>query len=102
MLANRGSRFLSCIAAAASDSSPTLYLKLNQEILQVYATKVALEGQKNLDLVQSILISSLWYYPPERYAVDASQMASELLFRLAYKVPSFRSFAYFEPPDSIS
>ena len=55
------------IAASASTADPTLNLKLNKEILQIYATKVALQGQKNLDLVQSILISSLWYYPPERY-----------------------------------
>ena len=55
------------IAAASGTADPALHLKLNQEILQVYATKVAFQGQKNLDLVQSILISSLWYYPPERY-----------------------------------
>lgn len=58
--------FLACMAAAASAAEPQINLRLNQEILQVYATKVALEGQKSLDLVQSILISSLWYYPPER------------------------------------
>ena len=60
-------RFLAVIAAAAGTARPALNLRLNQEILQVYATKVALQGQKNLDLVQSILVSSLWYYPPERY-----------------------------------
>ncbi|KAL9125505.1 MAG: hypothetical protein Q9217_005307 [Psora testacea] len=59
--------FLAVIAAGAGAAHPALNLKLNQEILQLYATKVALEGQKNLDLVQSILISSLWYYPPERF-----------------------------------
>ena len=54
------------IAAGASTADPSLNLRLNKEILQVYATKVALQGQKNLDLVQSLLISSLWIYPPER------------------------------------
>ncbi|KAL9631132.1 MAG: hypothetical protein Q9164_006053, partial [Protoblastenia rupestris] len=59
--------FLAVIAAAAGTIDPALNLKLNQELLQVYATKVAIQGQKGLDLVQSILISSLWYYPPERF-----------------------------------
>ncbi|KAL9097948.1 MAG: hypothetical protein Q9163_006295 [Psora crenata] len=59
--------FLAAIAASAGAADPALNLKLNKEILQVYATKVALQGRKSLDLVQSIIISSLWYYPPERF-----------------------------------
>ena len=53
--------FLSVIAAGAGNQDPALNLALNQEILQVYANKVAVNGEKSLELVMSILISTLWY-----------------------------------------
>ena len=59
--------FLAICAAAAGDQDPALNLNLNQEVMQMYAKKVALNGEKSLELVQSMLISVLWYYPPERF-----------------------------------
>lgn len=59
--------FLAILAAGAGDEEPTLNLALNQEILQVYAHKVAIHGEKSLELVLSILISTLWYYPPDKF-----------------------------------
>ena len=59
--------FLAILAAGAGNEEPTLNLALNQEILQVYANKVAVRGEKSLELVMSILISTLWYYPPDKF-----------------------------------
>ena len=59
--------FLALLAAGAGDQDPALNLALNQEILQVYANKVAVHGEKSLELVMSTLISTLWYYPPDKF-----------------------------------
>lgn len=59
--------FLAILAAGAGNQEPRLNLILNQEILQVYANKVAIHGEKSLELVMSILISTLWYYPPDKF-----------------------------------
>ena len=59
--------FLALVAAGAGNQDPALNLTLNQEILQVYANKVAIHGEKSLELVLSILVSTIWYYPPDKF-----------------------------------
>lgn len=59
--------FLAVLAASSGASDPSLCCKLNQEIQRVYATKVAIQGSKSLELVQSLLVSILWTYPPEKF-----------------------------------
>ena len=59
--------FLAMLAAGAGNQDPALNLALNQEILQVFATNVAIRGLKSLELVISILISTLWYFPPDKF-----------------------------------
>ena len=59
--------FLAVLAASSGASDPSLCRKLNQEIQRVYATKVAIQGSKSLELVQSLLVSILWTYPPEKF-----------------------------------
>ena len=58
--------FLAVLAASAGAFPPALNLRLNKEIQQVYATKVAIQGRKSLELVQAMLISILWTYPPDK------------------------------------
>ncbi len=58
--------FLAVLAASASASKPALNLRLNKEIQQVYATKVAIQGRKSLEICQAMLISILWTYPPDK------------------------------------
>ena len=58
--------FLAVLAASSGTSDPPLHRKLSQEIQRVYATKVSLQGLKSLELVQSLLVSILWTYPPEK------------------------------------
>ena len=59
--------FLAVMAASSGSSDPSLYRRLNQEIQSVYAAKVSLQGLKSLELVQSLLISTLWTYPPDKF-----------------------------------
>lgn len=59
--------FLAVLAASSGASDPSLNRKLNKEIHNVYATKLAIQGLKSLELVQSLLVSILWTYPPDKF-----------------------------------
>lgn len=59
--------FLAVLAAASGASDPSLNRRLNQEIHTIYATKVSIQGHKSLELVQSLLVSILWTYPPDKF-----------------------------------
>ncbi len=59
--------FLAVLAASSGTSDPSLNRKLNQEIQTVYATKVSIQGLKSLELVQALLVSILWTYPPDKF-----------------------------------
>ncbi|KAK4248168.1 hypothetical protein C7999DRAFT_13879 [Corynascus novoguineensis] len=58
--------FLAIMAAASSEMSK-LQRTLTKEIMQVYADRVIIRGNKSLELVQAILVSVIWYWPPERF-----------------------------------
>ena len=58
---------LAVLAASSGTSDPALSRKLNQEIQKIYATKVSIQGLKSLELVQALLVSILWTYPPEKF-----------------------------------
>ena len=59
--------FLAVLAASSAASDPSLNRRLNKEIQRVYATKMAIQGLKSLELVQSLLLSILWTYPPDKF-----------------------------------
>lgn len=59
--------FLAVLAASSGSSDPYLNRRLNKEIQRVYATKLSMQGLKSLELVQSLLVSILWTYPPDKF-----------------------------------
>lgn len=58
--------FLAVMAAGAGSSDPALNLRLNQEIQQLYAKQISIQGRKSLELVQALCVSIVWTYPPEK------------------------------------
>lgn len=58
--------FLSIMAAAASEM-PVLQRQLNKELMQIIAEKVVVVGEKSLELVQTIQVATIWYWPPEHF-----------------------------------
>ncbi|KAI1107958.1 hypothetical protein F4804DRAFT_5518 [Jackrogersella minutella] len=58
--------FLAIIAAASSEI-PKLQRQLVREIMQIFADQIIVSGRKSLELIQSLLISVIWYYPPEHF-----------------------------------
>jgi hypothetical protein len=60
--------FLAAIAAASGKEGSRLYSILNTEVLSAYAHRTVIRGEKSLELVQALIITSVWYYPPGKYS----------------------------------
>jgi hypothetical protein len=60
--------FLAAIAAASGKEGARLYSILNTEVLSAYAHRTVIQGEKSLELVQALIITSVWYYPPGKYS----------------------------------
>ncbi|WPH04266.1 Hypothetical protein R9X50_00715500 [Acrodontium crateriforme] len=82
----RPATFLSILAATSSTSTPELNSQLNKELLNMFASRIILEQDRTLDLVQAMLIMAVWYSPSERleslkhyqFAHHAATMAMDL------------------------
>lgn len=59
--------FLAILAAASAATTPDLHRVLHEEISRLLADRVMVSGHKSMELVQSLLVSSIWYYPPDRF-----------------------------------
>ncbi|RMY82540.1 hypothetical protein D0862_11978 [Hortaea werneckii] len=60
--------FLAIVAAAAAKEHSDLSATLDKEVLQQYATKVVVQSEKSLELVQALHISAIWYHPPNKFS----------------------------------
>lgn len=60
--------FLAIIAAASGKSDPSLYSTLNSEVVAAYAQQIVVGGQKSVELVQAMIVTSVWYYPPGKFS----------------------------------
>lgn len=58
--------FLAIMAAATSENH-SLQRVLQKELMQLFAEKVIVTGEKNLELVQAIHVAVIWYWPPEHF-----------------------------------
>jgi hypothetical protein len=59
--------FLAIIAAASGKSDSHLYSILNSEVISAYAQRIVIGSQKSLELVQAMIVTSVWYYPPGKF-----------------------------------
>ena len=60
--------FLAIVAAATGKSDPHLYSTLNSEVISAYAQKIIIDSEKSLELVQAMIVTSVWYYPPGKFS----------------------------------
>ncbi|TQS38496.1 hypothetical protein Golomagni_00995 [Golovinomyces magnicellulatus] len=56
--------FLAILSASCSMDYPHLQKTLTNEIMSIYADCVFFSGNKTMELVQALQVSSLWYLPP--------------------------------------
>lgn len=59
--------FLAIIAAAAGKEDSDLSATLDKEVLLAYATRSMIRSEKSLELVQALLVSAVWYHPPQKF-----------------------------------
>ncbi|KAI5851677.1 hypothetical protein DFP73DRAFT_164638 [Morchella snyderi] len=59
--------FLAILAAASGTSDPALHKTLYNEISRAFAERVMINGEKSLELVQSLILCSAWYYTPDHF-----------------------------------
>ena len=57
--------FQAVVTAAACQLDPVLFGELFKEMTKVYAERIFINGEKSLELIQSLLLTSVWYCPPD-------------------------------------
>lgn len=55
------------IMSAASSETPNVQRVIVKELMQVFAEKIMITGEKSIEIVQALNISVIWYWPPEHF-----------------------------------
>lgn len=55
------------IMSAASSETPNVQRVIVKELMQVFADKIMITGEKSIEIVQALNISVIWYWPPEHF-----------------------------------
>ena len=55
------------IMAAASSESPVLQKVLQRELMTMFAEKIIITGEKNIEIIQALQVAVIWYWPPEHF-----------------------------------
>ncbi|ERT02155.1 hypothetical protein HMPREF1624_00453 [Sporothrix schenckii ATCC 58251] len=58
--------FLSIMAASTTEMSD-IQRAIVKELMQIFAEKVFVVGEKSLELVQALQVAVIWYWPPEHF-----------------------------------
>lgn len=53
------------IMAAASSGTPEIRRVAFRELMQTFADRIVIVGEKSIELVQSLIVAVMWYMPPE-------------------------------------
>lgn len=59
--------FLAVMTAASTKTDPNLYRLLNLELSQEIASRTVTSGEKNLEFVQAMLLTAVWYRPTDTF-----------------------------------
>lgn len=85
------------LASGSSMAEPELYSSLSTTLIQEYSRRIMLSGEKSLELVQAMMVSSSWYYSADHWRnqrfYEYLNIASTLAFDLGLNEP-------YKPTDS--
>jgi len=59
--------FLAILSVSVGSLNPAIQLHLVNEVYRVLADRIFIKGEKSLELVQALLVSCLWYIPPDHF-----------------------------------
>lgn len=60
--------FLAMIAAASGKTDPSLSNTLSNEVWSSYTHRTVVNSEKSIELVQAIMVNTVWYFPPGNFA----------------------------------
>jgi hypothetical protein len=55
------------IMAASSSETPPIQRQLVKELMHIFAEKIIIVGDKSLEIIQSLQVAVMWYWPPEHH-----------------------------------
>lgn len=55
------------IMAAAASELPILQKVLQKELMVMFAEKIVITGEKNVEIIQALQVSVIWYWAPEHF-----------------------------------
>jgi hypothetical protein len=64
---NQPTLFLAILAAASGMNYPDQQKNLTKEVMSIYADRIICKGEKTLEIIQALHVSTLWYWPPEHF-----------------------------------
>jgi hypothetical protein len=59
--------FLAILSASSGMNYPDLQKMLTKEVMTIYADRIICNGEKTLEIIQALHVSTLWYWPPEHF-----------------------------------
>ncbi|KAI9836313.1 MAG: hypothetical protein M1837_003420 [Sclerophora amabilis] len=59
--------FLAILSVGSGTTNPELQRVLTKEIFKVLAERIMCNGEKSLEIVQAILVATIWYLPPDHH-----------------------------------
>ena len=64
---NKPTLFLAILAAASGMNYPKEQKGLTKEVMSIFADRIICNGEKTLEIIQALHVSTLWYWPPEHF-----------------------------------
>ncbi|KAH8603081.1 hypothetical protein B0O99DRAFT_605034 [Bisporella sp. PMI_857] len=59
--------FLAVLSASCGMNYPDLQRILTKELMSIFAERIICNGEKTLEIIQALTVSTLWYWPPEHF-----------------------------------
>ena len=59
--------FLAIVSVAITACRPALQMPLVNELHRVFADRIIIHGGKSLELVQALMVATMWYAPPDHF-----------------------------------
>jgi hypothetical protein len=83
---------LAILGAASSVLGESIQEEIMAEVMKMFADRIVIRGDKDLDLVQALHVSALWYFPPKHFnevkIYQFIQMAAIMAIELGFAQPT--------------
>lgn len=92
--------FTAILAASSQSLYPPLGQALFHQVEKLYAKRILMESEKSLEIVQALLVTCLWYHPPDRFSNLKFTTYAHLAANMALDIRLGRKRSAEKHPDS--